>query len=141
MTPKPSATNCPKLSCLRSAGFCLFRLYIRSCVWIVFPPSLSFLWFACFFVGGTKDISGGYCTGAPPLPIPNREVKPGCADGTALQCGRVGGRLFFEGCSPAVDSWRGSFFHALWHGPPAVWRRDVGTQDTVVIIKFEYGFS
>ena len=27
--------------------------------------------------------SGGYNTGAPPLPIPNREVKPGRADGTA----------------------------------------------------------
>ena len=27
--------------------------------------------------------SGGYSTGVPPLPIPNREVKPGNADGTA----------------------------------------------------------
>ena len=40
--------------------------------------------------------SGGYCGGVPPLPIPNREVKPACADGTAMQCGRVGGRHFFE---------------------------------------------
>ena len=39
-------------------------------------------------------MSGGYCGGVPPLPIPNREVKPACADGTAMQCGRVGGRLF-----------------------------------------------
>ena len=38
--------------------------------------------------------SGGYCGGVPPLPIPNREVKPACADGTAMQCGRVGGRHF-----------------------------------------------
>ena len=45
-------------------------------------------------------ISGGYCDGAPPLPIPNREVKPACADGTAMQCGRVGGRL--------LSSWRAS---------------------------------
>ena len=37
-------------------------------------------------------LSGGYCSGVPPLPIPNREVKPACADGTAMQCGRVGGR-------------------------------------------------
>ena len=37
---------------------------------------------------------GGYCDGVPPLPIPNREVKPVCADGTAMQCGRVGGCLF-----------------------------------------------
>ena len=41
-----------------------------------------------------KDLSGGYCGGVPPLPIPNREVKPACADGTAMQCGRVGGRHF-----------------------------------------------
>ena len=42
-----------------------------------------------------SDFSGGYCGGVPPLPIPNREVKPACADGTAMQCGRVGGRHFF----------------------------------------------
>ena len=41
-----------------------------------------------------SEISGGYCGGVPPLPIPNREVKPACADGTAMQCGRVGGRHF-----------------------------------------------
>ena len=40
--------------------------------------------------------SGGYCAGVLPLPIPNREVKPGCADGTAMQCGRVGGRLLLR---------------------------------------------
>jgi hypothetical protein len=27
-------------------------------------------------------IMGGYCGGVPPLPIPNREVKPPSADGT-----------------------------------------------------------
>ena len=32
-----------------------------------------------------------------PLPIPNREVKPERADGTAMKCGRVGSRpMFFE---------------------------------------------
>ena len=51
--------------------------------------------------GWASDISGGYCVGVPPLPIPNREVKPVCADGTAMQCGRVGGRLLLSGdCSP-----------------------------------------
>ena len=30
--------------------------------------------------------------GEPPLPIPNREVKPDGADGTDLPVGRVGGR-------------------------------------------------
>ena len=38
--------------------------------------------------------SGGYSGGVPPLPIPNREVKPAIADGTAMQCGRVGSCLF-----------------------------------------------
>jgi hypothetical protein len=31
-----------------------------------------------------------FCRGCSPLPIPNREVKPLMADGTAPQCGRVG---------------------------------------------------
>ena len=30
---------------------------------------------------------GGYSVGVPPLPIPNREVKPDCADGTAVFVG------------------------------------------------------
>ena len=33
---------------------------------------------------------GGYSGGDPPLPIPNREVKPAIADGTAPPGGRVG---------------------------------------------------
>ena len=45
--------------------------------------------------GVREEISGGYCGGVPPLPIPNREVKPTSADGTAMQCGRVGNRLLF----------------------------------------------
>ena len=44
-------------------------------------------------------ISGGYCGGVPPLPIPNREVKPTYADGTAMQCGRVGSRLLLDQAS------------------------------------------
>ena len=30
-----------------------------------------------------SETSGGYGAGVPPLPIPNREVKPRSADGTA----------------------------------------------------------
>ena len=41
---------------------------------------------------------GGFRNGVPPLPIPNREVKPVYADGTAVKCGRVGSRLFKELC-------------------------------------------
>ena len=43
-----------------------------------------------------RETSGGYCGRVPPLPIPNREVKPTCADGTAMQCGRVGSRLLLK---------------------------------------------
>jgi hypothetical protein len=52
----------------------------------------SLFTFACVQIRHTP-LSGGYCGGVPPLPIPNREVKPTCADGTAMQCGRVGRRL------------------------------------------------
>ena len=52
-----------------------------------YTPSLP-VW-----VDAADRISGGYRGGVPPLPIPNREVKPACADGTAMQCGRVGSRL------------------------------------------------
>ena len=43
--------------------------------------------FICFFfvIAHVTAISGGYSAGVPPLPIPNREVKPGHADGTAQQ--------------------------------------------------------
>ncbi len=42
-----------------------------------------------------KEIKGDYSKGEPPLPIPNREVKPLSADGTAKLGGRVGRCRFF----------------------------------------------
>ena len=36
-----------------------------------------------FPICNIKRYSGGYSSGVPPLPIPNREVKPVHADGTA----------------------------------------------------------
>ena len=39
-----------------------------------------------------KENNGGNSDGDPPLPIPNREVKPVSADGTAIPSGRVGSR-------------------------------------------------
>ena len=54
----------------------------------------EYMVFACGYVNPL--LSGGYSGGVPPLPIPNREVKPACADGTAMQCGRVGSRLLYE---------------------------------------------
>ena len=62
----------------------------------------------CFVI--CHPISGGFCGGVPPLPIPNREVKPACADGTAMQCGRVGGRLFSIRVPERVISFRDSCF-------------------------------
>ena len=58
-------------------------------------------------------LSGGYCSGVPPLPIPNREVKPACADGTAMQCGRVGGRHLSR--SPVITTIAGLLWFAR-HG-------------------------
>ena len=49
----------------------------------------------CYLVIFSQDIyCGGYSGEDPPLPIPNREVKLACADGTATPCGRVGSRPF-----------------------------------------------
>ena len=56
---------------------------------------------------------GGYCGGVPPLPIPNREVKPTSADGTAMQCGRVGNRLLLEESSETKVL--GLFFYAFFY--------------------------
>ena len=57
--------------------------------------SLLGIQFACVQIRHTP-LSGGYCGEVPPLPIPNREVKLTCADGTAMQCGRVGSRLLLS---------------------------------------------
>ena len=57
-----------------------------------------------------NELLGGYCSGVPPLPIPNREVKPTCADGTAMQCGRVGSRrLYLKRESPELAITQGFF--------------------------------
>ena len=58
---------------------------------------------------------GGYGDGVPPLPIPNREVKPVHADGTASS-GRVGSRplLINVRKPPAEMARRLLFFPPLW---------------------------
>ena len=65
-----------------------------------------------------NPLSGGYCGEVPPLPIPNREVKLTCADGTAMQCGRVGSRLLLSG-SLDYESSRGFFLSRRFRR----WRR------------------
>ena len=67
-----------------------------------------------------KDLSGGYCGGVPPLPIPNREVKPACADGTAMQCGRVGGRPLFSGKESPGEKSPGLFCFSLVFALPRI---------------------
>ncbi len=42
------------------------------------------------FKRGPFNVLWWFYRGCSPLPIPNREVKPLMADGTAQQCGRVG---------------------------------------------------
>ena len=81
---KPSITNCPNTF--------FIIVYSFNCIF----SSLSC--FACVQIRHTP-LSGGYCGEVPPLPIPNREVKLTCADGTAMQCGRVGSRLLLSRAS------------------------------------------
>ena len=84
-----------------------------------------------------EETSGGYCSGVPPLPIPNREVKPACADGTAMQCGRVGSRrLFFKKSLELEITW--GFFS---YSPPLGrrgqgWRRTTLLPITIPNLKF-----
>ena len=51
---------------------------------------------------------GGFSRGVPPLPMPNREVKPARADGTDTPVGRVGRRR--SSGSPDVIRRPDSFF-------------------------------
>ena len=111
---KPSLTNCPPSSppwrCSRvlcdavcALGLLLLRgavadksLFLRTCQSHTGERVLfrKFRMRAAAFP--ERNTSGGYSRGVPPLPIPNREVKPARADGTAPQCGRVGRRLFSQ---------------------------------------------
>ena len=91
MTSKPSTTNCPKT---------FFQVHTFNCIVVNKTTeqqdnkTTKQQFYEYSFVQSiVNPISGGYCGGVPPLPIPNREVKPTCADGTAMQCGRVGRRL------------------------------------------------
>mgnify|MGYP003554565833 CR=1 FL=1 len=53
----------------------------------------------------TKETNnGGNSDGDPPLPIPNREVKPVSADGTAIPSGRVGSRQLSESIQRNLDA-------------------------------------
>ena len=118
--PQPSATNSPKVSAARVlfSAACSLGAFLASALPVRFFFRLVFL--ACLSLCGqyvspyrplvccvratalpplpdeSVKSSGGYSCGAPPLPIPNREVKPARADGTAPQSGRVGRRRLRE---------------------------------------------
>ena len=96
---KPSTTNCPKTFVWGDT----FRCWLCICDTVCLCAIVNLY---RLYVIRLRELSGGYCGGVPPLPIPNREVKPTCADGTAMQCGRVGSRLLFSS-KPQVskDSW------------------------------------
>lgn len=94
---KPSITNCPNTFFRKVHSFnCIFS---------------SLCCFACVQIRH-NPLSGGYCGEVPPLPIPNREVKLTCADGTAMQCGRVGSRLLLSRASDFERFLRLFCFHA-----------------------------
>ena len=69
-TPKPSVTNCPDAFVWRVGVAVAVLASVSVCVFFLSLTVMS-------------PISGGYSAGVPPLPIPNRAVKPGRADGTA----------------------------------------------------------
>lgn len=56
----------------------------------------------------SSDIRGGFSRGVPPLPIPNRAVKPARADGTDTPVGRVGRRR--TSGSPGIITMPGLLF-------------------------------
>ena len=86
----------------REAWLTLFLITQQSICIAHIKPCKMKSWervFACIFnFVLTRFSSGGYSDGETPLPIPNRVVKPVCANGTALfEGGRVGRRQgFFE---------------------------------------------
>ena len=89
---KPSITNCPNTFFIIVHSFnCMYSLNVLKVVIQQSTFNITYT-FACVQIRH-NPLSGGYCGEVPPLPIPNREVKLTCADGTAMQCGRVGSRL------------------------------------------------
>ena len=56
----------------------------EKCSWMLQHQGALLMRGAMFNVECSMKVnSGGYSGGVPPLPIPNREVKPARADGTA----------------------------------------------------------
>jgi hypothetical protein len=82
--PKPSGTNSPRASNTNSET----RLYQG--------VSLSATYALPAETKAGRRYCGGNSSGDPPLPIPNREVKPARAYDTAIPSGKVGSRQFLR---------------------------------------------
>ena len=107
---KPSITNCPNTFFIIVHSFnCMYSLNGAESCNSTFNITYTF---ACVQIRH-NPLSGGYCGEVPPLPIPNREVKLTCADGTAMQCGRVGSRLLLSRASDFERFLRLFCFHAV----------------------------
>ena len=114
---KPSITNCPNtffIWFIVSAVYTGLSMESRGTgtLTVVLYNQIQF---ACVQIRHTL-LSGGYCGEVPPLPIPNREVKLTCADGTAMQSGRVGSRLLLFILTSITSCNRGFLFiHLLFN--------------------------
>ena len=87
-----------------------------------------------------NDLSGGYSCGVPPLPIPNREVKPARADGTAMQCGRVGRRLLYLGALvPTTEQGHSFFIYRLLGSDAVVISLMFGIMSKLIVISLFSG--
>src|SRR5207245_5908792 len=85
-----------------------------------------------------SQVSGGYIGGVLPVPIPNTEVKPSRADGTARPaCGRVGRCRNFSPRRPAAPPSRGA---SPFPTPPRSRRKDCTTEHTESTEKTWFGF-
>ena len=79
---QPSITNCP--FAFIGAWYILLARYYDIVFRCVNSQHIELSIFQLLILNFQfKRYSGGYSTRVPPLPIPNREVKPRHADGTA----------------------------------------------------------
>ena len=113
---QPSGTNCPyglrKLRCpLRGARESFAIAFTRR---LSFKIHEHFLQLSHYYVIIRYSRLRWPWRRGPPLSIPNREVKPASADGTATPGGRVGRRLPSRAHSLYVN---GPFFYGVYSAP------------------------
>ena len=97
--PKPSGTNSPRASNTNSENETLTRDVSLSATYA--PPAET---------KAGRRYYGGNSSGDPPLPIPNREVKPARAYDTAIPSGKVGSRQFKTKSSAVIADCRAFLF-------------------------------